>query len=184
MNSEVQIATNVVEFHKKDNGEIETGPNYSVRLPDSFPLNSGGMRQAAPRRAELVRCNERFPRVAAAYEMAVAHLQVAVAHLNQTKSDLQSRKFVLVTNVNCFSSDIDNTAIAFKSKEDAYSYAASFLRSHDPDTANTRECKAAKDDQTFVQQWLLYQTPYTIFDVFELIQPVEVASTGTKDGEQ
>ena len=87
MSNDFQIASNVIEFHKTEKGHIETGPNYSVRLPDSFPLNPGGMRQAAPRRAELVRCNDRFPRVAAAYEISIAHLQLAVDHLNRAKTE-------------------------------------------------------------------------------------------------
>lgn len=88
MSIDAQSPTNVIEYHKKENGEIELGPNYSVRLPDSFPLANGGMRQAAPRRAELARCSEKFSRVACAYEVSVAHLHVAVEYLNRAKVDL------------------------------------------------------------------------------------------------
>ena len=161
MSNDIQIASNVIEFHKKDNGEIETGPNYSVRLPDSFPLNAGGMRQAAPRRTELVRCNEKFPRVAAAYEMAVAHLQVAVAHLNRAKSE-QIRL-------------ADTLVAALKDLHQKLCEEMKTEMEWENEPAWEGILEGVSKSSLLVQQILARSMEQ---------QPVEVASTGEKEGEQ
>ena len=56
----------------------ETGPVYNVDLIDSLPLDGGGMRQAMPSRSDLTEASKRFMRVAAGYEVLLAHYQRAI----------------------------------------------------------------------------------------------------------
>ncbi len=56
------------------------GPLYGVRLLMSLPLSNppGSMRQALPGRSELIKCGRDFPRVAAGYEVVMAHYHEVV----------------------------------------------------------------------------------------------------------
>ena len=51
----------------------ETGPIYGTPLIDTLPLGEGGMLQQMPSRADLRMCRGRNERVAAGYEVLLAH---------------------------------------------------------------------------------------------------------------
>ena len=51
----------------------ETGPIWNVPLIDSLPITDSGMTQAMPSRADLRMCRGRNERVAAGYEVLLAH---------------------------------------------------------------------------------------------------------------
>ena len=51
----------------------ETGPIYCIPLIERMPLGDSGMTQAMPSRADLRMCRGRNERVAAGYEVLLAH---------------------------------------------------------------------------------------------------------------
>lgn len=51
----------------------ETGPLYNVPLIDALPLGDGGYQQKMPSRKDLILCEHSHKRVAAGYEVLLAH---------------------------------------------------------------------------------------------------------------
>lgn len=63
----------------------ECGPVYNVPLIDTLPLD-GGMFQQMPSRNDLLDCSKRFMRVAAGYEVLLAHYTRAKARAESLES--------------------------------------------------------------------------------------------------
>lgn len=63
----------------------EKGPIYGVTLLDELPLGTGSMTQALPNRHDLVIVSKLNMRVAAGYEVLLAHYRDAIERIEKLK---------------------------------------------------------------------------------------------------
>jgi hypothetical protein len=64
-----------------EGGRMTKGPIYGVELIDTLPLGKGGMLQQMPSRDDLERSRRNGDRVAAGYEVLLAHWREALKRI-------------------------------------------------------------------------------------------------------
>lgn len=68
----------------------ELGPVYGVPLIDTLPFGSGGMKQQMPSRDDLEFVRKRNARVAAGYEVLLAHYREAIEVVKLARDGLRA----------------------------------------------------------------------------------------------
>lgn len=161
-----EIKDSPVQMHYSPDGHVQLGPCYSVQLPDALPVGTGWS-QACPDRSELVACRKKHERVVAAYEVALGHMFQTADLLRTAAKEIdgsKSRQF-----------EIANEIVRVLSEYEQ------------------RKREEMKTDITFQNEvaWehFMMGISESLCIAKQVIdscnrQPVEVASTGQKEGEQ
>ncbi len=68
----------------------ENGPIYNVTLIDVLPIGEGGWQQQMPSRKDLILCGHSHKRVAAGYEVLLAHYHRVCAERDRLHQVMQA----------------------------------------------------------------------------------------------